>query len=346
MGPAIVVTSAIFSLWSLTGKVAADDTILFKAEYKELNLRKKCPPFNWQYLFRVIAWRFCEISSHVCMLVLIWINLGGVSLSIILSIELIGCFIFCIIDKTPDMMGNMMYLTMSRDKKGFRFFKLYRFLSHYILLILITIFAAVDFDSDSVPEFTDRNSITFAHELGLIFFVWSWMGGIISHWAFIGGHIFYDSKEAETNRDIVEYLIDGQFAEAEQLLMFGVDPKIDRDDNNILHGLCKYGSIEGMIWIKKYCKKNKEYINAKNYYGMTPIMECVHDTYYIYMDEKEKQEREEIILFLLKQGAETHHKDEDDHDILHYCKENGLKNAELEDMLLKMQKVDDDEKSE
>merc|ERR1712228_12763 len=336
MGPAIVVTSAIFSLWSLTGKVAADDTILFKAEYKELNLRKKCPPFNWQYLFRVIAWRFCEISSHVCMLVLIWINLGGVSLSIILSIELIGCFIFCIIDKTPDMMGNMMYLTMAHNKNGFDFFKFYRFLSHYIFLILITIFADNDFDSVSVPKYTDRNLMTFGRDLGTLFFVWSWIGGIIAHCASIGvmkyGGI---GRNADTNRDIVEYLSAKQFAEAEQLLMFGVNPKVDKNGNNILHGLCRFGRIKGMVWMKKYCKTNKEYINAKNSNGeRTPIMVCAFNAYANYETKKETQEREEIILYLLEQGAETHHKDELGHDTLYYCKKVGLKNAE--NVILKM----------
>merc|ERR1712228_1128934 len=339
MGPAIVVTSAIFSLWSLTGKVAADDTILFKAEYKQLNLRKKFPFFNWRYLFRVIAWRFCEISSRVCMLVLIWINLGGVSLSIILSIELIACFIACCYDKTPDMMGNIMYLIMASEKMGFGFFMFYRFLSHYILLILITIFAAVDVDSVSVPEFTERNSITFGRELGLIFFVWSWMGGIIGHCAFIGVVSFGGIGGADTNRDIVEYLMARQFAEAEQLLMFGVNPKVNKYRQNVLHGLCRYARIDGMVWLKKYCKKNKEYINAKNCFGDTPIMMCAyHADGIIY---QEKQEREEIILFLLEQGAETHHKGNAGKDLLYYCKKNGLKNAE--NMILKMQKVDEDE---
>merc|ERR1712228_1152131 len=243
---------------------------------------------------------------------------GGVSLSIILSIELIACFIACCYDKTPDMMGNIMYLIMASEKMGFGFFMFYRFLSHYILLILITIFAAVDVDSVSVPEFTERNSITFGRELGLIFFVWSWMGGIIGHCAFIGVVSFGGIGGADTNRDIVEYLMARQFAEAEQLLMFGVNPKVNKYRQNVLHGLCRY---------------------AKNCFGDTPIMMCAyHADGIIY---QEKQEREEIILFLLEQGAETHHKGNAGKDLLYYCKKNGLKNAE--NMILKMQKVDEDE---
>merc|ERR1712228_742669 len=211
------------------------------------------------------------------------------------------------------MGGNMMYLTMTVEKNGFEFFMFYSFLSHYVLLILITIFAAVDFDSDSVPKYTDRNSITFAHELGLIFFVWSWLGGIIAHCAFIGVSSYGDSNEADTNRDIVEYLEADQFAEAEQLLIFGVHPKVERG-NNVLHGLCHYGKIEGMVWLKKYCKTNKEYINAKNNFGKTPIMECALPAEW----DDNKKEREEIILFLLKQGAETRHKDKFGRDLLYY----------------------------
>ena len=100
--PPLVVISAVFSLWSLTSKVAADDAMLFEDDspFKELGLRKECPPSNWQYLVRVIGWRFFEISSRVCLLVLIWTNLGGLALCIILSVELIGYLVACVMEKT------------------------------------------------------------------------------------------------------------------------------------------------------------------------------------------------------------------------------------------------------
>merc|ERR1712228_896029 len=214
--------------------------------------------------------------------------------------------------------------TMAHNKNGFDFFKFYRFLSHYIFLILITIFADNDFDSVSVPKYADRNLMTFGRDLGTLFFVWSWLGAIIAPCAFIVVMAYSDSTFGDSNRDIVDYFINNQSAEAEQLLMFGVNPKVDENDNNILHGLCKYGRIKCMVWMKKYCKANKEYINAKNNKGYTPIMTCANPNpnpkpY----NEKEKPEREEIILFLLQQKW------------IKECDEYVIKNA---------QKVDDDEK--
>merc|ERR1712228_324749 len=107
-----------------------------------------------------------------------------------------------------------------------------------------------------------------------------------------------------------------------------------------LHTLCVNGKSEGIDLLKKIMEQHPDWLNAKNKYGKTPIMECA---YYSFLDknEKGKQEREEIILFLLEQGAETHHKNEYNRDLLYWCKDSGLKNAE--NMLLKMQKVDEDE---
>ena len=108
----IVIISTAFSLWSLTAKVASDDRTLFvgrrdqkrKVPFRSLDLKfKKQLCFvhlNWQYLFRVIVWRYFEISSRVCLCVLIWINVGGLPLCIILGIELVVCFIFCVLEKT------------------------------------------------------------------------------------------------------------------------------------------------------------------------------------------------------------------------------------------------------
>ena len=91
--PPVVIVSALFSLWTLTSKIAADDAMLFREEHpmKELNARCECPCLNWQYLFRLLGFRFCEISSRMAMLVLLWINLGGLALLMILFVELLAC---------------------------------------------------------------------------------------------------------------------------------------------------------------------------------------------------------------------------------------------------------------
>ena len=87
----IIIISTLFSLWSLTSKVAADDKmIIYGDEWEniEFKLKKRAPFifFHWQYLVRVILWRFFEISSRICLIVMLWINLGGLATTIIIGL--------------------------------------------------------------------------------------------------------------------------------------------------------------------------------------------------------------------------------------------------------------------
>ena len=52
------------------------------------------PCINSWWFVRVILWRFVEITCRVFLLVLIWINLGGATLMIILTLETLLCLVF------------------------------------------------------------------------------------------------------------------------------------------------------------------------------------------------------------------------------------------------------------
>ncbi len=117
---AIIIVSTIVSLWSLTAKVASDDKVLFDEDesdqkpFRNLDIafkKKLCfVRFNWQYLMRVILWRFLEIASRICLLLLIWVNIGGLSVTIILGIEFFICFGFCIAEKAYVFILFLFYL--------------------------------------------------------------------------------------------------------------------------------------------------------------------------------------------------------------------------------------------
>ena len=106
----IIVVSTLFSLWSLTSKVAADDKLILHESsdnyeaFKSLNFRIKAQSpfiyFNWQYLVRVILWRFFEITDRIILCLLIWVNIGGLPLLIILGFELICCVIMCFAEQS------------------------------------------------------------------------------------------------------------------------------------------------------------------------------------------------------------------------------------------------------
>ena len=121
-------------MWSLCGRVASDDKQIFEKRWrdmicdnewvwhkfqmrkgKRINLRmqkgrnwgdgewkkgEKLDGFNpkrinWRWFVRVFCWRFLEISSRICIFTLIWVNLGGISVFVILSFELLWVAITC-----------------------------------------------------------------------------------------------------------------------------------------------------------------------------------------------------------------------------------------------------------
>jgi len=144
----------------------------------------------------------------------------------------------------------------------------------------------------------------------LILFLWAWVAAIVAHGSFkvVFDNLWYNDAADGTTRNIVE-LLDGQFAEAEQLYEFGLTIK---EGNNILHGLCKCGKIDGMDWIKQFCDQHPQDINSQNKYGRTPIMECAR-----FVDRGNKPEREEIIKYLMERGAEMNTHDINGMNLLH-----------------------------
>ena len=94
----IVIVSLITSFWSLAGRVSSDDKIMFQKDWKNMDWNKKklcsCSCINYKYFIRVIFWRFLEISSRIVLLTLVWVNLGGISIFIILGAE----FVYLVLD--------------------------------------------------------------------------------------------------------------------------------------------------------------------------------------------------------------------------------------------------------
>ena len=102
----IVIISLITSFWSLAGRVASDDKQMFQEDWKKINFRCSikmkgindvvcCPCINHRWVVRVVLWRFLEISSRITLLCLVWINLGGLSIFIILGLEMSYLAIIC-----------------------------------------------------------------------------------------------------------------------------------------------------------------------------------------------------------------------------------------------------------
>ncbi len=109
-----IIISICFSLWSLISRVVGDDKKLFEEEWQAVEFdraelcRWECdsnpyyieiPLINIRFLFRLL-WRVLEISNRIFVCTLLWINIGGFGLIIIIGIEFMWCLILCITAKT------------------------------------------------------------------------------------------------------------------------------------------------------------------------------------------------------------------------------------------------------
>merc|ERR1719461_2387595 len=103
--------------------------------FKSLNFQTERAPFlSWKYMVRIILWRFLEITSRICLLLLVWSSMGGVALLIILAVDFVICFGYCVKEKSVELLGMMMYISFGAKDYDVVLFWLYRFISFYILL--------------------------------------------------------------------------------------------------------------------------------------------------------------------------------------------------------------------
>eukprot|EP01084_Bolivina_argentea_P117277 208295_1 len=322
----IAILSTLFSLWSLTSKIASDDKGMFPDYhdscdnpdlYRNLKLRLKSKPpfifFNWQYFIRVILWRFFEISSRVCVCVLFWINLGGLALLIVLGMEITICLILSFVEKTPDIMGNLMYISFGFREGYVMLFWLYRILSFYLYIILITIFSSLNFNSSKVPNYQERHNITIQNSLGFAMLIYAWIAGCIWPYIFFwleinvmqGSGIMRISWDDEDNlqggfstRDLIFYIETKQFNEARQLLKFGYMPKNDYPDKNgqsrtLLGIVCDLSNDVGLI--NDCFTANPKQLNQISHGSETPVMLAASKRHI------------DAVKYLLSKGVETYH---------------------------------------
>ena len=60
-----------------------------------------------------------------------------------------------------------------------RFFLIYRFLSSYIYLIIVTVFSNVKFDESYIPSYHQRNKETAESQFGLGLLIYCWIAHFI-----------------------------------------------------------------------------------------------------------------------------------------------------------------------
>eukprot|EP01084_Bolivina_argentea_P005123 9678_1 len=226
---AIVILSLITSFWTLSSRVSADDKMMFQKDWKNIEFHYNVfPCINIKYIIRVIFWRFLEISSRIILLCLVWINIGGLSIFIILGTEFVYLGIVCFGLGTVDMMGNIIYLCAANSNKSsqgwaikmtFAFWS-YRVISAWILLIMVSVFATTNFDLPKIQSYEARRSQTIIDNIGFALFIYAWITTPI--WQWIGAVVVFDYKSlSSTARDVEQLIHDKKWNEVIELIEFG-----------------------------------------------------------------------------------------------------------------------------
>ena len=235
----LIPTSLVFSLYSLTARVASDDKTIYTTDWQNLEFKtsckklKKCKCINWRYILRVLM-RFMEISSRLILYVLLWINFGGLATGIILLFEFCILLVLAYHGGSIEIIGNMMYYVMAGDPnrgEDVLLFLLYRFVFSYIYLIIITIFSNVNFNAPYVPDFDHRHEETIDSQFGLGLLIYCWICHFI--WPCIGTLIgwkytsrdtaeFTDTKNKFTTRSLQFMVMMGDCDDFVDLVTFGV----------------------------------------------------------------------------------------------------------------------------
>ena len=190
----LIVISLLFSLYSLTSRVTSDDKEIYNSNWKELEFDyKKCPCkcINYRYILRVLM-RFMEISSRLIIYVLLWINMGGLFTGVILCVEGVYLMFVACISGSIEILGNMMYFVIAGEgdaEHPISYFLFYRFITAYIYLILVTIFANVSIDAPKIPDYSSRNTETIESSFGLGLLIYCWISHFI--WPCVGTWIGY-----------------------------------------------------------------------------------------------------------------------------------------------------------
>ena len=225
---ALVLISTISSLWTLTSRVTSDDKQLLKDDWKKIDFNiKKCPfCLNHRYLFRVICWRFCEITSRVFLLVLIWIVIGGFALIIIMAVELLCAFILCFMGEGVIILGNMMYFTATAvDAVPYALLviaKMYKLFSIFVYLLIVTIFIHIKIDPWKVPDYPERHK-TVEDALPFFIFIYTWIASVVWVASF---YIVFERgfmDETSSGRDLQQMFLAERWDDLLNLIGFGAD---------------------------------------------------------------------------------------------------------------------------
>eukprot|EP01083_Nonionella_stella_P043282 116780_1 len=315
----IIIISLITSFWSVSARVSGDDKLMFKDEWKSLECSSRFPFVNCRYIIRVL-WRFLEISSRIILLCLMWIDLGGLSVFIVLTAELIYLSVICFGLQSIGVMGNIIYLVAAYSNKKSeqwaismtRLYWSYRVLSSYLYLMLVTVFAMGKFDEPKINDHRTRHAQTIENKVGLAIFVYCWI--VTPIWQWIGAVIVFDyGNISSVGRDLDQLLEDGKLLDVLELISFGakfnattlteVIHILKKPNSSYNHTVCDQIVDMCLVQLQQQQKVKDLLFNAA-YDGNSEIVECVLNATDLTANVQDDQKRTPLFYAAAQQHNE------------------------------------------
>eukprot|EP01084_Bolivina_argentea_P314901 545479_1 len=185
--------------------------------------------------------------------------MGGLSLSIILGFEFIFCLIQSIRSKSVGPMGLIMYLAMTFGDDMSMYllvaFIIYRVVSTWIYLILLTIFSSLKFEAAKIEEYETRNTITIKNEFGLFILIYTWITSFI--WPYAFAVVVLVVGTGTTGRTFGELLGAYLWDDIMELREFGIRPMTAADVTEI-----DMNSWSGLDYVSYGAKKKGVTVNV------------------------------------------------------------------------------------
>eukprot|EP01083_Nonionella_stella_P047776 127895_1 len=135
------------------------------------------------YILRVI-WRILDVTSHIFLMTLIWVAIGGTALTVKVVFEALAFSILCWRTQQWELLFGVVALVVSTTTLQLRKISIriavYRTTTNVIFMTLISVWFYVDFECPRCPKYESRNDL-FHDGLAIkSMFIYTWCAVIMS----------------------------------------------------------------------------------------------------------------------------------------------------------------------
>eukprot|EP01083_Nonionella_stella_P047777 127896_1 len=136
------------------------------------------------YMLRAL-WRILDVTSHIFLMALIWIAVGGTALTVKVAIEALAFCILCWRTQQWELLFGVVALVVSTTTPELRKISIriamYRITTNIVFMILISVWFYVDFECARCPTYESRKGSFDGYMSPIhIMFIYTWCAVIMS----------------------------------------------------------------------------------------------------------------------------------------------------------------------